>query len=83
MKNVKFKVLEESLKNQKYYALIKISVGVRAGYCVAVEDDELSLQGIGSNEARAKEIYDLFLDQEVSAIHVDEIVRDLQNAIFY
>lgn len=83
MKNVKFEVLDESLKNQKYYALIKISVGARSGYCVAVEDDEFSLQGIGNDASRAREIYELFLNQEVSAIHADEIAHDLLNANFY
>ena len=59
MKNVKFETLSESVKGEKYYILFKISIENKSGYCIAVQDDELSVEGVGNDFSRSKEIFNL------------------------
>ena len=77
MKNIKFEVLDESVKIQKHYAFIKISFGDKVGYCISVKDDELVCHSIGSDMKRAEEIYKLLLCGEVSALHVNDVLMDV------
>lgn len=79
MGNIKFEVINENMKGERFYALFKVSHKDNDGYCVAVQDDEFSVQGIGDNFNRASELYNLLLCAEVSAIHVGDVVRDMQN----
>lgn len=82
MKNVKFEKLNETVKGEKYYLLFKVSTESKSGYCIAVEDDGLYVEGMGNDVSRAKEMYNMISCAEVSAIHISEVVRDLQNEIF-
>lgn len=82
MKNVKFETLKETVKGEKYYMLFKISLENRAGYCIAVQDDELAVEGIGNDALGANKIYDTLSCGEVSAIHTGDVIKDLKNEIF-
>ena len=82
MKNLKFEILNERIKNEKYYALACVSTERGEAYCAIVQDDELVVQDLGFEKGRAKEIYELLIRGEVSSLHVEEIVRDLKNEIF-
>ena len=82
MKNVKFEILNELIKNKKYYALASVSIADRDTCCIIVEDDEMALYNLGEDRTRANEIYELLACGEVSAIHVEDIISDLKNEIF-
>lgn len=82
MKNIKFEVLDESMKTQKHYALIKISVCDKIVYCVAVKDDDLVCHSIGNDVKNAEKIYELLLCGQISALHVNDVLNDMQNEIF-
>lgn len=82
MKNINFKVLNEGFKKQKYYALVKASVEEKDSYFVLVQDEDLIIQGVGQDLVRGEKIYRMLLRGEVSSIHADEVIRDLQNEIF-
>ena len=82
MKNVKFETLKETMKGEKYYILFKISIESKSGYCIAVSDEELSVQGLENNFDRAREMYEMISCGEVSAIHINDVVKDMQNEIF-
>lgn len=82
MKNVKFTKLKEAMKGEKCYVLFKVSLENKSGYCIAVRDDEFCVQGLGNDADKASEIFDLLLCGEVSAIHINDVIRDMQNEIF-
>ena len=82
MKNINFKVINEGFKKQKYYALVKSTVEDKNAYFVLVLDEDLIVQGVGSNLVNGEKIYRMLLRGEVSSIHADEVIRDLQNEIF-
>ena len=82
MKNIKFEILNENLGKEKYYALIKISHGCRTAYCIFAEDDSLAMEFLGDESGRAEEIYAALSCAEVSAIHLSDVVKDIQNEIF-
>ena len=82
MKNVKLEIINESVKNEKYYALSKISTEEKNRYCVIVQDDELVLQDVGAERGRAKETYELLVRGEVSSVHAEDIISDLKKEIF-
>lgn len=82
MKNIKFEIVEEVLKNQKYYALIRVFAARKTVYCAIVQDDEISVKTLGNDLIVSKQIYELLRDGEVSAIHLSDVVNDLENEIF-
>ena len=82
MKNIKLETIRENLKGGKRYILFKISIDTDFEYCIAVQDSELSVCGIGNDIANADEIYSLLSSAEVSSIHINDVIRDMQNKIF-
>ena len=78
MKNVKFEALKETVRGEKYYVLFKVLIEDREGYCIAVEDEDFSVQGLGNDFDRANEIYKAISDGVVSAIHVNDVISDMQ-----
>ena len=82
MKNVKIETLKENVKGEKYYLLFKLSTESKSSYCIAVEDEELSVEGIGNDAENAEKMYNMISCGEVSSIHISEVVRDMQNEIF-
>lgn len=82
MKNIKLETIRENLKGGKRYILFKISIDTDFEYCIAVQDSELSVCGIGNDIANADEIYGVLSSAEVSSIHINDVIRDMQNEIF-
>lgn len=79
MKNVKFEMLKEAVRGEKYYMLFKASVENKEVYCIAVQDDDFFIQSVGYELDKAIEIFKLLSDSAVSAIHVNDVISDLQN----
>lgn len=82
MKNLKFETLRETVKGEKYYVLFKVSLENSSGYCIAVKDNDFAVGGIGNDTYKATEIYDMLSCGEVSAIHTDDVIKDLKSEIF-
>lgn len=82
MKNIKLETIRENLKGGKRYILFKISIDTDFEYCIAVQDSELSVCGIGNDIDNADEIYGILSSAEVSSIHINDVIRDMQNEIF-
>jgi hypothetical protein len=82
MKNIKLETIRENLKGGKRYILFKISIDTDFEYCIAVQDSELSVCGTGNDIANADEIYGILSSAEVSSIHINDVIRDMQNEIF-
>lgn len=82
MKNVQFEKLREIVKGEKYYALLKIYLEDMSAYCIAARDDELCIQSIANDSEKASEIFEQLSCGEVSAMHINDVVRDMQNEIF-
>lgn len=82
MKNIKLETIRENLKGGKRYILFKISIDTDFEYCIAVQDSELSVCGIGNDIDNADEIYILLSSAEVSSMHINDVIRDMQNEIF-
>ena len=82
MKSIKLETIRENLKGGKRYILFKISIDTDFEYCIAVQDSELSVCGIGNDIDNAGEIYSLLSSAEVSSIHINDVIRDMQNEIF-
>lgn len=82
MKNIKFKTLKEISKGEKYYMLFKISVESCCKYCVAIKDNDFCIHGISDDFNQSKEVFRILSNNEVSAIHLGDIISDIQNEIF-
>ena len=82
MKNVQFKTIKENVKGEKYYILFKLSIEDREKYCIAVCDEEFSVQGLEEDFTKACEMYELIAREDASAIHLSDVVRDMQTEIF-
>ena len=82
MKNVKFEKLKETVKGEKYYLLFKMSSENKLAYCIAIEDEGLSVQGLGNDFNKAMEMYEIISCGEVSEEHLNDAVRDMQIEIF-
>lgn len=82
MKNVNFETLKEKTKGGKRYILFKISIETDFEYCIAVQDSEVSVCRIGNDISKANEIYSALSSAEVSSIHINDVIRDIENEIF-
>ncbi len=82
MKDVKFERLKENTKGDKVYMLFEVLLEERSGYCVAVLDNDLSVEGVGNDFKRAEEMYGALYSAEASAIHIRDVISDMRNEIF-
>ena len=82
MKNIKVEVLKEKSKNQKYYAMVEISVEQKRIFGFVVEDDDIAIEGIGNDIEQANKIYSYVSEMDISSINLDEVIRDLRIDFF-
>ncbi len=82
MRNIKLTVLEESTQKLRYYALVEVELEGKEGYCLILNDDELVIEGVGNNKAKAGEIYSLVRNGEVTSTHLSDVVRDCRCEFF-
>lgn len=82
MRNFTVKTLNEFEKNGKYYALLAISIGDSKAFCIFACDGESVLEGLGSEEEQAKDMFLKIVRAEASIIQIGEIISDMKYEIF-
>ena len=82
MKKHSIEQIEERYKNAKRYLLVKVTVDDFEGYCVYAEDTQKAFECLGQDNARAKFVFDIIAKNEVSAIHLADVIADMREEIF-
>ena len=82
MQKVNVKIVDETVKNKVYYALMEFSVEERRSYCVVVNGLELDVEGAGNDIEKATKIFNLISAEEVSSVNLDEVIRDMRIEFF-
>lgn len=76
MKRIAVEKIIEAEKNGLEYILIKISVNQKESFCACIDGEELAVEGLGGDCCEARELFERLLSNNVSALHLAEIIRD-------
>lgn len=82
MKEVAVEMVKESQDEGMGYSLLKLSVKRRSTFCICIDGEELSCEGVGNSLSRALEIFDTVHSNRVSPEHLSEILYDLRMEIY-
>ena len=82
MKGIAVDVVKEIRGKTCVYRLIKLSVGEKETFCIHIDGEEYACEGVGNDLDRSVEIFDVIVENQVSAIHIAEILYDIGTEIY-
>ena len=82
MKRVSAEILDLKTKNKAEYLFVRIIVKAEDFYCIYSENGGRAFESLGNDFDEAKRKFEILSDNEVSAMHLSDVLNDMRNEIF-
>lgn len=78
MKSIAVENIKEEKKGAADYLLIRLSVNRKESYCACVDGEGFAIESLGSDYSEAERIFGALVLNQVSALHLAEIMQDIR-----
>ena len=83
MKSICVDRIKESKNNGIEYGMVKISIYDKESFGMFVLDDDFSFESLGNDYIQAVERFNVLSKNNVSSLHLEEVLHDIKMKIYF